>query len=166
MLSDAELQQMLADAQRIEALRGKATPGPWDYELTDVGDDEFVYVPSEVTNKSGRKIVSFEGGLVPFDSEWTKESIEANADFIAATRTDPSAANVLKLLEEVDHLRNRLRLYIDHPNGDPVYFDPSCITEDVLPSRRNAAAEDVIFACHVHGVPVPEHLRPYEKVGE
>lgn len=155
MLSDAELQQMLADAERIEALRGKATPGPWEV----CHDGWQIRGPEPETGldkgpKVAHTCVGMTGNI---------EQQVDDAEFIAATRTDPSAANVRKLVEEVRRLRNKLRLFIDHPNGDPLYYDPSVIAESVVQSRRDAEANEVITACHIHNVPVPEHLKAYEE---
>lgn len=153
MLTDAELTQMLADAERIQALREKATPGPWK--------------KTQVAAKNGGH-----NALVMGDSHsimevfgWHDDDNAANADLTVATRTDPSAANVLRLVEEVRQLRNMLRPNINNPEDDPLFYDADCIEQHVHPARRHKAASDIIDACHIHSVPVPEHLKAYEEGG-
>jgi len=57
------------------------TPTPWTIKRHDLGDEEYCLVPQEIIGADKFKVVSSEGGLAP-DSEWTKELLEANADFI------------------------------------------------------------------------------------
>ena len=101
MLSDAELTQMLADAQRIEALRENATPGPWRAQYPR--SDDFLNVRIFADSM-------YLGSITNSDED--TDTIKANADFISASRTDPSAANVLRLVEENRGLRERLRRHI------------------------------------------------------
>ena len=68
--------------EQLEALK-KITPGPWDFETDDIGDETFLVVPIEIVGADGFKVVSYEGGLAP-NSEWTKELLFANAIAIAA----------------------------------------------------------------------------------
>jgi len=162
MLSDAELQQMLADAERIEALRGKATPGTWDVKRQYSNECEDVpLIVCEPGADRGCGVIGEMWGA-PYLGY---KSTLPNASFIAATRTDPSAANVRKLVEEVRRLRAK------GTTVDPqkrFWFSASEKFAEYamrFPRVAKDAAEEIIFACHIHGVPVPEHLKAYEEGG-
>jgi len=158
VISDAELAQMRADAERIEALRQSATEGPWGFDSR--GD----WSISTKRDASGRaKVVVSGRGACEYGIE--PVSSLANGDFIAATRTDPSAANVLRLLEEVERLRQVAKRNIPHPTYFPVAFNAEHF-ERIGEVMKHYDARRAIDACHIHGVPVPEHLRPYEKGGD
>ena len=100
----------LARAEEAERLAEKATPGPWNIETADQGDEEFCLLPVAIKNGHGAYVVSYDGGLVPIDSAWTKELVEGNAIFIASARTllPALAADVRDLAAENERMREAL----------------------------------------------------------
>lgn len=155
MLTDAELQQMLADAERMQVLRKYVTPAPWTARF--IQQDAIIEDADGPDGEVARMQLPF--GAVCVD-------VMNNFDFIASSRTDPSAANVLRLVEEVRRLN--AKEITPHPAKTFYFKDAIRFSQYAkrFPMVARDAAEEIIDACHIHGVPVPEHLKPYEKEGE
>lgn len=105
MIPDAELQQMKADAERMQALREKATPGPW--LSADGGKSHDYFYDVTCPHKWEYHNEPVQRTLLQLNWNFN-ENLGNDRYFIAATRTDPSAANVLRLVSEVERLREQL----------------------------------------------------------
>lgn len=120
MLTDDERSQMAADAERMVELQAKAMSPPWEY--------------GTIPNRRGTGVntsFSSPGGYVLEVYGSDDADCKANIAFIAASRTDPSPANVLRLVEEVKRLRERLRLSAVNP------------TPEQLTAQRDAAEAEL-----------------------
>lgn len=136
--------QMVADAERSLKLQGAASDGPWESEYSGGGDWRII----ESQDNFVAEVFSF--------------AAQDDAAFIANSRTDPSAANVLTLAEEVERLRGIAR----RATPQPCYFSAAFTRsyfERVDKELRREHAQQCIDACRIHGVEVPEHLKPYER---
>ncbi len=72
--------------ERLKELQAVATPGPWEINYSDVGDEEYIEVPGGITAKNGFRVVSEECGLCDVQQAWTVEEFESNAELIVTLR--------------------------------------------------------------------------------
>lgn len=146
-----EEQKMVADAEHALKLQKAASDRPW---LDDDGTivDELGGVIAFVQPHGNVNTVARTG----------EHYSKSDAAFIANSRTDPSAANVLTLAKEVERLRGIARRATPQPRYFSAAFTRSYF-ERVDKELRREHAQQCIDACHIHGVEVPEHLKPYER---
>jgi len=87
------------DVEKAREICEKATPGPWKIITEDVGDEYIIISPTTI--RAGEyTVISSEGGLTHFDGEWKLDRIEADSNFIAASRELLPAA-----IGEIERLR-------------------------------------------------------------
>lgn len=96
------------EIENIQEVCAKATPGPWEINRDDIGDEIYCYAPTDIISEQGITIVDYEGGLAPCNQMWRLEDIEANAQFIALSRTalPQLAEQCLGMLEVVEAARD------------------------------------------------------------
>lgn len=97
---------MSNDAERLGEIEGRiaaATPGPWEVDEEDYGDESPWYVPCELVapNADNRRIVAQQGGFA-YDQNWTTiDQCRTDAAFIAASREDiPYLLSALRAAQE------------------------------------------------------------------
>ena len=60
------------------------TPGPWKITKEDVGDEDFIIIPTGIEGANGKTVVGSVGGLCSEDCDLKEGELEANANLIAA----------------------------------------------------------------------------------
>lgn len=80
-------EQRMREALDLSQFDGH-TPGPWNFKTADLGDEEFVIVPTDIIAANGTRVVDYEGGLCPNNSGvLTERELYANARLLAAAPT-------------------------------------------------------------------------------
>lgn len=76
---------------------------------------------------------------------------------------DPSPANVLELAAEVERLREIVNQHVPLPSVARLFNEPELLLGYLDVHCGNLSSiHSIIQRCHIHGVEVPEHLKPYE----
>lgn len=93
---------MMTILERLKELEAKVTPGPWEIDKEDVGDEEFIYIPTGITGGNGKRVVGSVGGLCSEDCDLGEGELEANAELITLLRNNlPVLLEVVEALEMV-----------------------------------------------------------------
>lgn len=152
MLKPERLAEMKAAAERQKALQDAATRGPW------VDDD------GTIRDEHGSAVAFIQPhGNVNTVARTGEHYSKADAEFIAASRTDPSPANVLELAAEVKRLREIVNQHVPLPSVARLFNEPELLPGYLEVHCGNLSSiHSIIRRCHIHGVAVPEHLKPYE----
>lgn len=153
MLTDAELNQMLADAAEMQRLRDAASKAPWR-------NGKGAFTDGIVFDANDEGIAEFVGKA---DDSGARLS-HANLKFTIAARSDKSAEHVERLVQVVRTLQDTIRRMVPHPTYRRLFNHPELLAEYLKLNGDNPIGiRRTIEACHIHGVEVPPHLKPYEE---